>query len=118
MDNSVNTNSRQPGYAGVNITCNVVDPTKLPPDSPLLKGPVVTTPTNNCGPCSYPSSYYTNNYGTPPTGYPYPPYPAQQGTTRKKHVQAITDQYIKNLESLLAEMQKTVDVLDVVIKDL
>jgi len=100
MGNSVNTMNRQPGYAGVNITCNVIDPTKLPADSPLLKGPICEGG-NNSGPNSYPPTYYTNNYGTPPMGYPYPPYPVQKGSTKKKHVQAITYQYVKNLESYL-----------------
>lgn len=89
---SSNINNKQPGYAGVNITCYQVDPTKLPADSPLLKNPycVIGGGNNNCGPGCYPSSYYVNNYG-----------PQNSQYTRKKHVQTITDNYIKNLEAAL-----------------
>ncbi len=105
MDNTVN--NKYPSYAGVNITCNVIDPTKLPPDSPLLKAPPVCTVDSNNGPQAgqaYPGNYYINNYG----GYPYAPFmgpmgPVQQPpqNTRKKRVQVLTDQYIKNLEQFL-----------------
>lgn len=107
MDNSIN--NKYPSYSGVNITCNVIDPTKLPPDSPLLNGaPQCTmTPNNNAQPgCSYPGNYYINNYGPgmmPQSGYPgMPGTPAPQSqNTKKKRVQLITDQYIKNLEAYL-----------------
>lgn len=102
MDNSIN--NKYPSYSGVNITCNVIDPTKLPPDSPLLHTPPQCTVSSDnnqpCCPC-YPGGYYINNWGG------YPPYmgpmgPMQPtGNTRKKRVQVITDQYIKNLEQYL-----------------
>lgn len=109
MDNSVN--NKYPSYAGVNITCNVIDPTKLPPDSPLLKAPPVCTvdPNNGQQPGqAYPGNYYINNYG----GCPYSPFmgpmgpvqpqqPQQPQNTRKKRIQVLTDQYIKNLEQYL-----------------
>ncbi len=106
MDNSVS--NKYPSYSGVNITCNVIDPTKLPPDSPLLKAPPVCTVDPNNGAQagqSYPGNYYINNYG----GCPYPPFmgpmgpiqPQQGQNTRKKRVQVLTDQYIKNLEQYL-----------------
>ena len=84
MVSSVNTNPQN--YAGIGIYCNVIDPSKLPPDSPLLKNPmpnctiVNANGQNGC----YPSGYYINNYNT-----------------TKKRVVVLTDEYIKNLENLL-----------------
>ncbi len=104
MDNSIN--NKYPSYSGVNITCNVIDPTKLPPDSPLLHTPPQCTvkPNNNnqCGQC-YPGNYYVNNWGGYPPYPMYPPYMGPQGpqNTKKKRVQVLTDQYIKNLEQYL-----------------
>lgn len=104
MDNSIN--NKYPSYSGVNITCNVIDPTKLPPDSPLLHTPPQCTvePNNNnqCGQC-YPGNYYVNNWGGYPSYPMYPPYMGPQGpqNTKKKRVQVLTDQYIKNLEQYL-----------------
>lgn len=109
MDNTIN--NKYPSYSGVNITCNVIDPTKLPPDSPLLKAPPVCTVDPNNGSQAgqaYPGNYYINNYG----GYPYSPFmgpmgpmgpiqPQQSQNTRKKRVQVLTDQYIRNLEQFL-----------------
>ena len=107
MDSSINSKF-PPSYSGVNITCNVIDPTKLPPDSPLLHTQPqctmtpATTPQQPC--CGYPGNYYINNYG-PNGGFP-PMYPPQQPTTssantKKKRIQVINDQYIKNLEQYL-----------------
>lgn len=111
MDSSINSKF-PPSYSGVNITCNVIDPTKLPPDSPLLHAQPQCTmtpaePQQPCS-CSYPGNYYINNYG-PNGGFPpmyppmYPPAPqsASSANTRKKRIQVINDQYIKNLEQYL-----------------
>ena len=84
MSYSVNTNPQS--YAGIGIYCNVIDPTKLPPDSPLLKNPApsCTIVNGNGQNYSYPQGYYINNYNT-----------------TKKRVVVLTDTYIKNLENLL-----------------
>lgn len=108
MDNCNCVNQRFPqSYSGVNITCNVIDPTKLPPDSPLLNPqPQCTcTPSYSGQPgCAYPGNYYINNYG--PGMPPFPPnYPggpvSNTNNTKKKRIQVLTDQYIKNLEAYL-----------------
>ena len=104
MDNSVN--NKYPSYAGVNITCNVIDPTKLPPDSPLLNQPQVVQQPPTSQPVSYPANYYVNNYASPSSGPMggygmYPPPVNESKNTKKKRVQTITDNYIKNLESYL-----------------
>ena len=93
MVNSIN--SKTPHYAGVNINCNVIDPTKLSPEdlAKLLSTPTYQGPPNNgggCPCCSYPGNYYVNNWGTQPNQ-----------NTRKKRIQTITDQYIKNIEKFL-----------------
>ena len=83
MTSPINNTPRN--YAGIGIYCNVIDPTKLPPDHPLLKGG-----TPNCtvvgpmGPMpNYGPGYYVNNYATNAT---------------KKRVTILTDEYIKKLE--------------------
>lgn len=86
-----NTNDNktpQQNYAGIGIYCNVIDPSKLPPDSPLLKNPMPNCTIVGAGggsPC-YPAGYYMNNYAT---------------NTVKKRVVVLTDEYIKNLEAYL-----------------
>jgi len=102
MNNSIN--SRQPSCAGVNINCYTIDPTKLPPNHPLLQSGTQCA-VSGMGPqgggcCCYPNNYYTNNYGMPPYG-PFPPYSGPVGPTKKKRVQVITDNYIRNLEAYL-----------------
>ena len=87
MAASVNTNPQN--YAGIGIYCNVIDPSKLPPDSPLLKNPMPNcTVVNGAGgmPNCYPAGYYTNNYAN---------------NTVKKRVVVLTDDYIKQLENFL-----------------
>ncbi len=108
----VNSYSNQyPNYtnAGVNITCNVIDPTKLPPNSPLLQPQVIQEPQQPVcqQPCSYPGNYYVNNYAPNQGNYPsypptmYPPPANETNSGRKKRIQTITDNYIKNLEAFL-----------------
>jgi len=85
-----NTSSSPNNYAGIGIYCNVIDPSKLPPDSPLLKNPmpnctIVGMGGNGNNPC-YPAGYYMNNYAN---------------NTVKKRVVVLTDEYIKNLEAYL-----------------
>ena len=105
MTNCNCVNSRNPqSYSGVNITCNVIDPTKLPPDSPLLHAqPQCHVEPNGSGMpgCCYPGNYYINNYG--PGGFPPMPTqgPNSPANTKKKRIQCITDNYIKNLEAYL-----------------
>lgn len=86
-----NTNDNktpQQNYAGIGIYCNVIDPSKLPPDSPLLKNPMPNCTIVGAGGGStcYPAGYYMNNYAT---------------NTVKKRVVVLTDEYIKNLEAYL-----------------
>ncbi|MCD8378036.1 MAG: hypothetical protein LUB59_04520 [Candidatus Gastranaerophilales bacterium] len=89
-----NNNPTAQNYAGIGIYCNVIDPSKLPPDSPLLKNPmpnctIVGAGGNNSsdgGCCCYPSGYYMNNYAN---------------NTVKKRVVVLTDEYIKQLENYL-----------------
>lgn len=109
MVNSVNNNGIPTSYSGVNINCYTLDPTKLPPDSPLLHSPqpqcTISPAGFPGGGCCYPGNYYINNYGLNggvPT-YPMQPnlYPQQPQNTKKKRVQVLTDQYIKNLEAYL-----------------
>lgn len=107
MVNSVS--SKTPHYAGVNINCNVIDPTKLTDEerAKLFENPQYQTPSGcGCG-CCYPGQYYMGNYGLPPI----PPTPTKTGDTKKKRVQVLTDQYIKNLEQYLnspsEELRKT-----------
>ena len=86
MTSPINNTPRN--YAGIGIYCNVIDPTKLPPDHPLLQGG-----TPNCtvvgpmGPMpNYGPGYYVNNFATNAT---------------KKRVTILTDEYIKKLEKML-----------------
>ena len=109
MVNSVSNNKIPTSYAGVNINCYTLDPTKLPPDSPLLHAPqpqcTIAPAGFPAGGCCYPGNYYINNYA--PNGgvpnYPIQPNvnPQQSQNTKKKRVQVLTDQYIKNLEAYL-----------------
>ena len=109
MVNSVNNNGIPTSYSGVNINCYTLDPTKLPPDSPLLHSPqpqcTISPAGFPAGGCCYPGNYYINNYG--PNGgvpaYPMQPnlYPQHPQNTKKKRVQVLTDQYMENLEAYL-----------------
>lgn len=110
MDNSI-SNKIPTSYSGVNINCYTLDPTKLPPDSPLLHSPqpqCTISPAGFPSGCCYPGNYYINNYG--PGGGMQPGMFPQQGVTsqpqqnqntKKKRIQVLTDQYIKNLEAYL-----------------
>lgn len=65
-----NVNTSPQNYAGIGIYCNVIDPSKLPPDSPLLKNPMPNCTIVGMGgngstsssTCCYPPGYYMNNY--------------------------------------------------------
>ena len=86
-----NVNPAPQNYAGIGIYCNVIDPSKLPPDSPLLKYPmpnctIVGAGGNGGGQC-YPAGYYMNNYA---------------GPTQKKRVVVLTDEYIQKLDQCLS----------------
>lgn len=97
MVNSIN--SKTPHYAGVNINCNVIDPTKLTDEerAKLFETPQYQTPSSCCG-CCYPGQYYMGNYGLPP----FPPQgPTAPQNTKKKRIQVLTDDYIRNLEQYL-----------------
>ena len=50
--------------SGIGIYCNVIDPSKLPPDHPILKGnmPNCTVVGPGMGGGCYPAGYYLNNY--------------------------------------------------------
>ena len=65
-----NVNPAPQNYAGIGIYCNVIDPSKLPPDSPLLKYPMpnctIVGAGGGNGQC-YPAGYYMNNYAGPTT---------------------------------------------------
>lgn len=81
--------------SGIGIYCNVIDPSKLPPDHPILQGNMP-----NCtvvGPCGcgggYPPGYYINNYG-------FGQNTTNQNTV-KRRVTVLTDELIKNLEECL-----------------
>ena len=88
MVNPVGNNSNN--VSGIGIYCNVIDPSKLPPDHPILQGNMP-----NCtvvGPCGcgggacYPPGYYLNNYAH---------------NTVKRRVTVLTDELIKNLDECL-----------------
>lgn len=85
---STGFNNSAQNYAGIGIYCNVIDPSKLPPDHPLLKGnmPNCTVvgpggPQPNYGP-----GYYVNNYANNVT---------------KKRVTILTDEYLQKLDKML-----------------
>lgn len=87
-----NVNTAAKNYnAGIGIYCNVIDPSKLPPDSPLLKNPMpnctIVGAGGNGGGCCYPPGYYMNNYA---------------GNTVKKRVVVLTDEYIQKLDQFLS----------------
>lgn len=75
--------------AGIGIYCNVIDPSKLPPDHPILQGNMPNCTIVGAGggnqPC-YPAGYYMNNYAQ---------------NTVKRRVTVLTDELIKNLDDCL-----------------
>ena len=84
-------NTGNGNYAGIGIYCNVIDPSKLPPDHPLLQGNMpnctVIGP-NNCAPApNYGPGYYTGNY-------------------TKKRITILTDAYMQKLDNLLQSEDK------------
>ena len=84
MVSSVNSGNPN-NLAGIGIYCNVIDPSKLPPDHPILKGNMPNCTINGVGGC-YPSGYYMNNYAQ---------------NTVKRRVTVLTDELIKNLDQCL-----------------
>jgi hypothetical protein len=93
---SSNMNGAQ-NYAGIGIYCNVIDPSKLPPDHPLLKGNMP-----NCtvvGPYgaqpNYGPGYYVNNYANGATN------------TVKKRITILTDEYVQKLDKMLDSDDKS-----------
>lgn len=92
---STGFNNSAQNYAGIGIYCNVIDPSKLPPDHPLLKGnmPNCTVVGPNGPQPNYGSGYYVNNYAT--------------GATTKKRITILTDEYIKKLDKMLDSEDKT-----------
>lgn len=105
MTYPVNVSGQAPTYNtqpqsrnGVTIDCYTIDPTKLPPNHPLLQQDPnsmvfingLHMPACNCqgGGCCYPSNYYTNNYG------------------QKKRVTVLTDELIQKYDQLLSDSNK------------
>lgn len=90
---STGFNNSAQNYAGIGIYCNVIDPSKLPPDHPILQGSMpnctvvgpngATAPVPNYGP-----GYYTGNY------------------TTKKRITILTDAYMKKLDDCLSSNDK------------
>jgi hypothetical protein len=96
MVNSVGNAGTTPNnMSGIGIYCNVIDPSKLPPDHPILKGnmPNCTVVGPGCGQQAYPGGYYINNYGT--------------NNTTKKRVTVLTDNYIQQLDQCLQSEDKS-----------
>lgn len=88
MVNSVGNAGPSPNnMSGIGIYCNVIDPSKLPPDHPILQGnmPNCTVVGPGMGGGCYPPGYYLNNYGN----------------TVKKRVTVLTDNYIQQLDKYL-----------------
>lgn len=83
-----NVGNNPNNYAGIGIYCNVIDPSKLPPDHPILKGnmPNCTIVGANGGSPCYPAGYYMNNYAQ---------------NTVKRRVTVLTDELIQNLDQCL-----------------
>lgn len=75
-------------YAGIGIYCNVIDPSKLPPDHPILQGnmPNCTVVGPNGAQPNYGPGYYVNNYANAVT---------------KKRIVVLTDEYIQKLDKML-----------------
>lgn len=92
---STGFNNSAQNYAGIGIYCNVIDPSKLPPDHPLLKGNMPNcTVVGPTGPqANYGPGYYVNNYAT--------------GATTKKRITILTDEYIQKLDKMLDSDDKT-----------
>lgn len=92
---STGFNNSAQNYAGIGIYCNVIDPSKLPPDHPLLKGNMPNcTVVGPTGPQpNYGSGYYVNNYAT--------------NATTKKRITILTDEYIQKLDKMLDSEDKT-----------
>lgn len=81
-------------YAGIGIYCNVIDPSKLPPDHPLLKGNMPNcTVVGPGGAPNYGAGYYVNNYAN--------------GATTKKRITILTDEYIQKLDKMLDNNDKS-----------
>lgn len=85
---STGFNNSAQNYAGIGIYCNVIDPSKLPPDHPLLKGnmPNCTVVGPGGSQPNYGSGYYVNNYANNVT---------------KKRVTILTDEYLQKLDKML-----------------
>ncbi len=85
---STGFNNSAQNYAGIGIYCNVIDPSKLPPDHPLLKGnmPNCTVVGPGGSQPSYGPGYYVNNYANNVT---------------KKRVTILTDEYLQKLDKML-----------------
>lgn len=92
-----NTNGPQ-NYAGIGIYCNVIDPSKLPPDHPLLQGNMPNcTVVGPTGPQpNYGSGYYVNNYAT-----------NANNSYKKQRVVVLTDEYVQKLDKMLESNDKT-----------
>ena len=85
---STGFNNSAQNYAGIGIYCNVIDPSKLPPDHPLLKGnmPNCTVVGPGGSQPNYGPGYYVNNYANNVT---------------KKRVTILTDEYLQKLDKML-----------------
>lgn len=85
---STGFNNSTQNYAGIGIYCNVIDPSKLPPDHPLLKGnmPNCTVVGPGGSQPNYGPGYYVNNYANNVT---------------KKRVTILTDEYLQKLDKML-----------------
>lgn len=93
MSNTIANNGRTPVYSqnGIGMYINVIDPSKLPPDHPILQGNMPNCTIiggGNNGPCCYPQGYYVNNYG------------------QKKRVTVLTDELIQKYDQLLENQDK------------
>ena len=94
MSTTVANNGRTPVYSqnGIGMYINVIDPSKLPPDHPILQGNMpncTIVGAGGCnGQCCYPSNYYTNNFG------------------QKKRVTVLTDELIQKYDQMLGDQNK------------
>lgn len=92
---STGFNNSAQNYAGIGIYCNVIDPSKLPPDHPLLQGnmPNCTVVGPNGPQPNYGPGYYVNNYAT--------------NAMSKKRITVLTDEYIQKLDKMLDSDDKS-----------
>lgn len=92
---STGFNNSAQNYAGIGIYCNVIDPSKLPPDHPLLQGNMPNcTVVGPTGPQpNYGAGYYVNNYAT--------------NAMTKQRITILTDEYIKKLDKMLDSNDET-----------